>query len=104
MTAVPGQGEDVVELYRAKAVDSVLVLGSYAVVAVGFAVGYWYSPSKITEYSLFVRLLSSLCVHLPEQSASASNKTQTDLQSVALVTVAPSEGGRLLGWKSTLLA
>jgi hypothetical protein len=104
MTAVPGQGEDVAELYRAKAVDSALVSGFYAIVAVGFAVGYWYYPSEITEYSPFVRLLSSLCVHLPEQSASASNKRQTDLQSVALVIVAPSEGGQLLGWKSTLLA
>jgi len=38
------------------------------------------------------------------QSASALNKTQTDHRSVALITVVPSEGDRLLEWISTLLA
>lgn len=104
MIAVSGQGEEVAKLYRVKAVESALALAFYAVAMVGFAAGYWYFPSEITEYSCFVCLFTLLCVHLPERSASASNKTQTDLQSAALVIVAPSEGGRLLGWKSAPLA
>jgi len=40
-------------------------------------------------------------VHSPPQFASASNKTQTDQQSVALIIVVPSEGDRLLEWIST---
>jgi hypothetical protein len=55
MIAVSGQEEEVVKLYRVKAVGSALALVFYAVATVEFAAGYWYFPSKIANDSvLFV--------------------------------------------------
>jgi hypothetical protein len=62
------------------------------------------SPFEYLDHA-FARLFNSpKCVRSPIQSASASNKKQTDRQSVALIIVAPFEDDRLLGWISTPLA
>jgi F0F1-type ATP synthase membrane subunit c/vacuolar-type H+-ATPase subunit K len=84
-----------------------MVVGS-ALVQVAAVAAVWiataYPPLKMVEHAFGSSAQQPRYVHSPTLSASASNKMQTDLQSVALIIVALVEGGRLLGWISTLLA